>query len=67
MSINQAGVKLRFLAKRGKARKDRVEALKAEKKDMETQEKSTKVCSCFCFIGHTEVGFECYAECEVLG
>lgn len=43
LSIDQVGVKLRFLAKRGEARKGRVETLKAEKKDLETQLKSTKV------------------------
>lgn len=36
-------MKLRFLAKRGKARKDRVETLKAEEQGLEAQLESTKV------------------------
>eukprot|EP00752_Nemacystus_decipiens_P016359 g14628.t2 len=39
---DEVGVKLRFLTKRGKARRDRVEALKAEKRDLEAQLKSAK-------------------------
>jgi len=43
LMMNQVGVKLRFLTKRGKTRRDRVEALKAAKEDHEAQLKSTKV------------------------
>eukprot|EP00903_Cladosiphon_okamuranus_P005634 g5600.t1 len=39
---DEVGIKLRFLAKRGKARKDRVETMKAEKKDLEVKLKSAK-------------------------
>ena len=39
----KVAVKLRFLTKRGKARKDRVEALKAEKEDLEAKLQATKV------------------------
>lgn len=42
-SNSQVEVKLRVLTKRGKARRDRVEILTAEKKDCETQQTSTKV------------------------
>lgn len=50
LSMNQVAVKLRFLTKRGKARKDRVGGLKAEKKGLEAQLESAKVgCPCVCF------------------
>lgn len=41
--IDQVGVKLRVLKKRGKARRDRVEALAAEAMELEAQQKSSKV------------------------
>lgn len=49
-------MKLRCLTKRGKTRKDRAEALKAEKKDLEAQLKSTKVLRVFsCSVGYEQV------------
>lgn len=40
-------MRLRVLRKRGKTRKDRVDALEAEKKELAHQEGLAKVCTCY--------------------